>query len=123
MQIQPVKFNQPAFNGTVQVKNLTNGVTKDYKISQELDKKLITAYKNNLAADPFLYGMQVFEKEKITNGLKSYINTLSEVTGDSFIKELPQVEAKSNNYFAKFTNNNYSQLTTDGYEITHDLNA
>ena len=63
MQIQPVNFNHTTFNGAVQVKNLTNGVTKDYKISHELDKKLITAYKNNLAADPFTNGMQVFEKD------------------------------------------------------------
>ena len=123
MQIQPVNFNHTSFNGAVQVKNLTNGVTKDYKISHELDKKLITAYKNNLAADPFTNGMQVFEKDSFAKGIKAYLNTLSEVTGDNFVKELPQSEVKTDKFSSKLANDAFSELTTEHFKITHNVNA
>ena len=116
-----INSNSPSFNGLVFVRNLKTRTTRVYKVSPESDRVLADTY-NKIRKS-------VSVDASIVN-IKQYISDIFNATKDEFINNLPAVVKKDSQEFALSAESTFatyqggatfSELKTNGFEITHDM--
>ena len=123
MRVSSVQLNanSPSFNGVVSVRNLAARATRVYKTTPEQDRNLLAIY------------AKIHHPASIEAGIaniRQYLSELYNFTKDEFLNKLPavvkedisEVELSSKSSYATYQGGaTYSELKTDGFEVTHDL--
>lgn len=114
-----VNLTSPAFNGIINVKNLKTGAAKSYNSAKIFDQAM--------SAEVSAFTRSYFEKGAgndyvVTPRVMSYLDTLFEATGDSFIKELPKTnEHKLMCNYDFERKKQYRIKFEDLFEVKHEM--